>query len=103
MRTPTVTVSFFTAALSAWRAAHVAVPELRADNVALDCVVKLSIKAVPDARTSDNLGAEREGSGVVFGDKGLILTIGYLILEAGSILVVAGDGRVYPASVVGYD
>jgi S1-C subfamily serine protease len=79
------------------------VPELRADNVPLDSVVKLSIKAVPDARTSDNLGAEREGSGVVFGEKGLILTIGYLILEADSILVVAGDGRVYPASVIGYD
>jgi S1-C subfamily serine protease len=98
-----VTVSFFTAALSAWRAAHIAVPELRADNVPLEGVVKLSIKAVPDARTTENLGAEREGTGVVFGEKGLILTIGYLILEAGSILVVAGDGRVFPASVVGYD
>jgi S1-C subfamily serine protease len=98
-----VTVSFFTAALSAWRAAHLAVPELRADNVPLEGVVKLSIKAVPDARTAENLGAEREGTGVVFGEKGLIVTIGYLILEAGSILVVAGDGRVFPASVVGYD
>lgn len=102
-RIPTVTVSFFTAALSAWRAAHLAVPELRADNVPLEGVVKLSIKAVPDARTAENLGAEREGTGVVFGEKGLILTIGYLILEAGSILIVAGDGRVFPASVVGYD
>jgi len=41
-RKPTVTVSFFTAALSAWRAAHVAVPDLRADNVPLEGVVKLS-------------------------------------------------------------
>jgi S1-C subfamily serine protease len=98
-----VTVSFFTAALSAWRAAHLAVPELRADNVPLEGVVKLSIKAVADARTADNLGTEREGTGIVFGEKGLILTIGYLILEAGSILVVAGDGRVFPASVIGYD
>jgi S1-C subfamily serine protease len=98
-----VTVSFFTAALSAWRASHIAVPELRADGVPLEGVVKLSIKAVQDARTAENLGAEREGTGVVFGEKGLILTIGYLMLEAGSILVVAGDGRVYPASVVGYD
>ena len=98
-----MTVSFFTAALSAWRAAHLAVPELRADNVPLEGVVKLSIKAVPDARTAENLGAEREGTGVVFGEKGLILTIGYLILEADSILVVAGDGRVFPASVIGYD
>jgi len=98
-----VTVSFFTAALSAGRAAHIAVPELRADGVPLEGVVKLSIKAVQDARTAENLGAEREGTGVVFGEKGLILTIGYLMLEAGSILVVAGDGRVYPASVIGYD
>lgn len=98
-----MTVSFFTAALSAWRASHIAVPELRADGVPLEGVVKLSIKAVQDARTAENLGAEREGTGLVFGEKGLILTIGYLMLEAGSILVVAGDGRVYPASVVGYD
>ena len=101
--TPTVTVSFFTAALSAWRAAHVAVPDLRADAVPLEAVVKLSIKAMPEARTAENLGAEREGTGVVIDDKGLILTIGYLMLEADSILVVAGDGRVFPASVVGYD
>jgi S1-C subfamily serine protease len=98
-----VTVSFFAAALSSWRAAHLSVPELHADEAPLDAVVKLSIKAVPNARTAENLGAEREGTGVLFGEKGLILTIGYLILEAGSILVVAGDGRVYPASVVGYD
>lgn len=98
-----MTVSFFTAALSAWRAAHVVVPDLRTDDISLEAMVKLSIKAVPDARTAENLGTEREGTGVVFAEKGLILTIGYLILEAGSILVVAGDGRVYPASVIGYD
>jgi serine protease Do len=76
---------------------------LRADAIPPQSVVKLSIKAVANARTADNLGAEREGTGLVFAEKGLILTIGYLILEAGSILVVAGDGRVYPATVVGYD
>lgn len=98
-----MTVSFFAAALSSWRAAHLAVPDLRTDDLSLAAVVKLSIKAVANARTAENLGAEREGTGVVFAEKGLILTIGYLILEAGSILVVASDGRVYPASVVGYD
>jgi S1-C subfamily serine protease len=98
-----VTVSFFAAALCTWRAAHIAVPEMHADAVPLDAVVKLSIKAVPEARTADTLGAEREGTGIVFAEKGLILTIGYLLLEAGSVLVVAGDGRVYPASIVGYD
>ena len=98
-----MTVSFFAAALSTWRATHVAVPELYADTVPLEGVVKLSIKAVPEARTADTLGAEREGTGIVIDNKGLILTIGYLLLEAGSVLVVAGDGRVFPASIVGYD
>ena len=76
---------------------------MHADTVPLEGVVKLSIKAVPNARTADTLGAEREGTGVLIGDKGLILTIGYLLLEADSVLVVAGDGRVFPASIVGYD
>jgi len=34
---------------------------------------------------------------------GLILTIGYLVLEAASVLVIDGDNRIYPASVVGFD
>ena len=98
-----MTVSFFTAALSAWRTAHVAVPELPADTLPLDGIVKVSIKAVANARTADTLGAEREGTGIVIDEKGLIVTIGYLMLEAGSILVVTGDGSVFPASIVGYD
>ena len=36
-------------------------------------------------------------------DSGLILTVGYLIIEAGSILAMAPDGRVHPATVVGFD
>ena len=71
---------------------------------ALDAVVKLSIKAVADARTADTLGAEREGTGIVIDNRrGLILTIGYLVLEAASILVMTRDGRIYPASVAGFD
>ena len=57
----TVTVSFFAAALSTWRAAHVAVPEMHADAVSLDAVVKLSIKAVPGARTALLVGTEGAG------------------------------------------
>ena len=45
-------------------------------------IVKVSTQAVPDARSSATLGSEREGTGVVIGDNGLILTIGYLIVEA---------------------
>lgn len=98
-----MSVSFFTAALCAWRAAHVAVPDLHADALPVDAVVKLSVQAVAGARTADTLGTEREGTGIVIGERGLVLTIGYLILEAASVLVVAPDGRVCPAQVAGYD
>lgn len=95
--------SFFSAALATWRASHAPVPAPQLDADAPDAIVKLSIKALPDARSADTLGSEREGTGVVIDENGLILTIGYLTLEAGSILVVAPDGRVFPATVVGYD
>ena len=94
---------FFTAALASWRAAYTDAPGGSASRFA-DAVVKLSIKAVADARTAETLGAEREGSGIVIDAKrGLILTIGYLVLEAASILVMTRDGRIYPASVAGFD
>src|SRR5687767_14883956 len=95
---------FFTAALASWRAAYVAMPGVFVPVDAADAVVKLSIKAVEGARTAETLGAEREGTGIVIDNKrGLILTIGYLILEAASILVMTRDGRIYPASVAGFD
>ena len=36
----------------------------------------------PDGRTVEYLGREREGSGIVIDDDGLIVTIGYLMVEA---------------------
>jgi S1-C subfamily serine protease len=95
-----MTVSLFAAAMAAWRATN-GIP--RSAEPPLDAVVKLSIRAVEGARTADTLGAEREGTGIVIDDRGLILTIGYLVLEAASILVITGDNRIYPASVVGFD
>jgi S1-C subfamily serine protease len=57
----------------------------------------------PDARTMENLGRTREGAGVVLDDKGLVLTIGYLMVEAHAAEVTSNDGRTLPATVVGYD
>ena len=68
-----------------------------------DAVVKVSVRAVPDARSSATLGQEREGSGIVIGENGLILTIGYLIVEADDVQIVDRRGRTLPARVVGYD
>jgi S1-C subfamily serine protease len=95
-----MTVSLFSAALAAWRATN-GIPQPASPP--LDAVVKLSIRAVEGARTADSLGAEREGTGIVIDDQGLILTIGYLVLEAASVLVIGGDNKIYPASVVGFD
>jgi S1-C subfamily serine protease len=66
-------------------------------------VVKISARAVPDARSAATLGTEREGSGVVIGRDGLVLTIGYLIVEADEVKVTDSHGRTLPAQVVAYD
>ena len=50
-----------------------------------------------------NLGREREGSGIVIDESGLVLTIGYLMVEAHAAEIVTNAGRTLPASVVGYD
>jgi S1-C subfamily serine protease len=57
----------------------------------------------PDARTSANLGREREGSGVVIDDNGLVVTVGYLMVEADAAEIRTNDGRTVPANIVGYD
>lgn len=95
-----MTASLFAASVAAWRATN-GIP--RPITPPLDAVVKLSIRAVDGARTADTLGAEREGTGIVIDGNGLILTIGYLVLEAASVLVMTGDNKIYPASVVGFD
>ena len=78
-------------------------PDERIRSMDALSVVLLRATAPKDARTSGTLGANREGSGIVIDNSGLILTIGYLILEADGIEIIAADGKALPASVVGYD
>ena len=66
-------------------------------------VVGIRVTAVEDARSAQTLGQVRTGSGVVIGADGLILTIGYLMLEAEQIEIVTQDNKVLPASAVAYD
>jgi serine protease Do len=70
---------------------------------ATNAVVGVQTLAVPDARSNNTLGRARQGSGVVIAPDGLVLTIGYLILEADQVQLVQSDGRNLPARVVGYD
>jgi S1-C subfamily serine protease len=71
------------------------------DLVAAVVHIKTSIN--PEATSIDSLGRKREGSGIVIDESGLVLTIGYLMVEAQSAEVITNDGRTLPASVVGYD
>jgi S1-C subfamily serine protease len=66
-------------------------------------VVGLRALAVDDARSAATLGRARQGSGVVIGHGDLVLTIGYLILEAEQVQLVTDDEREVPARLVGYD
>jgi S1-C subfamily serine protease len=66
-------------------------------------VVRIKTFINPEGRSVATLGAEREGSGIVIGADGLILTIGYLMLEAHAAEILTNDGRSLSAEVVGYD
>jgi serine protease Do len=70
---------------------------------AANAVVGVRTKALSNARSTDSLGADRNGSGVLIAPSGLVLTIGYLILEADHVDVTASNGRTVPATVVAYD
>ena len=77
--------------------------QVRALKRAGDAVVALNVTATEGATSADSLGQSRSGSGVVIGPDGLILTIGYLLLEAETIEVITQDERVLPARQVAYD
>jgi S1-C subfamily serine protease len=70
---------------------------------AANAVVGVKVKALANARSNESLGRERSGSGVLIGRDGLVLTIGYLILEADQVEVTDSDGQNVPAAVVAYD
>jgi len=69
----------------------------------LSAVVRVKTFINPDGRTIENLGRDREGTGIVIDNDGLTLTIGYLMVEAHAAEIATNDGHTVPASVVGYD
>ena len=69
----------------------------------LSAVVGLRATAPNDAFTAGALGTEREGSGIVIGDDGLLLTMGYLITEAETVWLTSADGRAVPGHALAFD
>lgn len=69
----------------------------------LKSVVAVRTTVPDDAFTAQALGTRREGSGVVIGERGLVLTIGYLITEAEEVWLTTRDGRTVPGHALAYD
>lgn len=76
---------------------------VRADDNPFDSIVGILADVPADARTARSLGIERQGGGVVIDDSGLVLTIGYIILEADQVWVVDRAGTRVAGEVVAYD
>ncbi len=96
-------LSLNTAAWAAWSASYLKRGSRKRNPAWAQSIVKLGIHVPAEARTAETLGTQREGTGVVIEAEGLILTIGYLLLEADSILVFTADGRILSAHVAGFD
>lgn len=88
----------------------VAVP-IRAASAELDLdkvlapIIALEATVPGNARSAETLGTVRGGTGIVIDGAGLVLTIGYLILEAGSVDLLPNglEGERVPADVVAWD
>lgn len=70
---------------------------------ALSAVVGLKTIVPGDAFTAETLGTERLGHGVLIGDQGVVLTIGYLVTEAETVWMRMANGKVLPGHVIGFD
>ena len=69
----------------------------------LRAVVGLRANVPAEAFTAGTLGTERQGSGAVISENGLVLTIGYLVTEAESVWLITADGRAVAGHALGYD
>ena len=69
----------------------------------LSAVVVVEALVPPDARTAAILGEKRLGTGIVIDGAGLVVTIGYLILEATDAWIRTGGGQRVGADILAYD
>jgi S1-C subfamily serine protease len=69
----------------------------------LSAVVGVKAHIPEDGFTATVLGTERVGSGVVIDAAGLVLTIGYLIMEAETVWLTTIDGRAVPGHALAFD
>ena len=69
----------------------------------LSSVVRLSSEVPEDAFSARSLGSERQGNAILLDDEGILLTLGYLVVDANKITLHAKGGHDVPAELVGYN
>lgn len=69
----------------------------------LDAVVSLTARVPADAGSAASLGTERSGNAVLIHDDGIVLTMGYLVMDASEVWLTTNRGRVVPGVVLGLD
>lgn len=94
----------FSVCTLAWSQTQAPPPPPSAETLerAADAVLGIEVTTVSDARSASTLGRVRSGSGVVIDDD-LVLTIGYLVLEAEQVTLLLDNGKRLPARVRAYD
>jgi S1-C subfamily serine protease len=70
---------------------------------ALDAVVMLRADVPEESFTASILGTDRSGNGIVIDDRGLVLTIGYLITEAETLWLTTNSGVTVAGHPLAYD
>jgi S1-C subfamily serine protease len=99
----------FAVVLALFAFSSVALAQDKADSAAeaeaaqtLSAIVGVRANILPNARSAETLGLQREGSGVLVRE-GYVATIGYLVIESESIEVTGADGKAVPAALAAYD
>ncbi len=72
-------------------------------DAALSAVVSIRCEVPDNAFTAPSLGTERNGHGVLIRDSGLVLTIGYLAIEAQKLWLIDASGQAVAGHVLAYD
>ena len=72
-------------------------------EIALSSIVGIRVDVPENAFTASSLGLERSGHGVLIKNSGLILTIGYLTIEADTIWIIDEAGKAINGHLVAYD
>ena len=72
-------------------------------ELGLSAVVRLSSNVPEEAFSARVLGTEREGNAILLGKDNILVTIGYLVVDAHTITLQAKGGQQVQAEVIGYN